>query len=88
MFQVTEAEMSRILADYGLLQRVTGTEELLRYNYQRNNPASKEVRLIIKAALEGRGPVVVKFRYEKDNSPEILEAQSAFSEHLLSRGRG
>lgn len=86
MFQVTEEEVSHILADYGLLQRLTGTEELLRYNYQRNDPASKEVRLIVKAAMEGHEPVVVKFKYETDISQEIIEAQCAFSEHLLSRG--
>lgn len=73
------------MRQFGICEEISGTEELLRYHYERDNPGSKEVRLILKAAFPDRAPVVVKFKNERDITQALIQAQSAFSEHLAAQ---
>lgn len=86
MFQVEAADVQAILRDYGISASVTALSELLRYHYEKYDPASREVRLILKAELEGHDPVVIKFLNEEDLSEALLDSQSAFSEYLRQNG--
>lgn len=86
MFEVSIDEMSGLLHQYGIAENAKDMSELLRYHYEKNDPASKEIRVIVKVMFYDRPPVVVKFLNEKDFSREVIEEQSAFSEHLRCRG--
>ena len=47
MFQVSIHDIEDILRDYGVLSKPVSFTELQRYNYEKNDAKSKEVRLII-----------------------------------------
>ncbi len=66
MFAVTKEDISRILNDFGIFLGVTAFSELQRYHYEEDDPASKEVRLIIKVELESGQAVVIRFKNESD----------------------
>lgn len=83
MFTISTADILHILCDYGINDKFINTEELLRYNYP---DESREVRVIIKCSFETRTPVVVKFKWENDVTAGLIEAQTAFSEHLARNG--
>lgn len=86
MFAPEKADIAEVLAWFGINDTVSDTEELLRYHYERDDPDTKEVRLIVKVMFSNRAPVVVKFKNEKGVTLEMLQAQTAFSEHLAARG--
>lgn len=86
MFTADREDVAAILRQFGICEAVSHTEELLRYHYERDNPDSKQVRLILKVSFQDHGPVVVKFKNEQNVTREVLEAQTGFSEHLASRG--
>lgn len=86
MFEVNFDEINYLLHEYGIAENANNYSELLRYHYEKNNPNSKEVRLINKAMFSDCLPVVIKFLNEKRFSRELIEEQSEFSEHLRCRG--
>jgi Ser/Thr protein kinase RdoA (MazF antagonist) len=86
MFQVSQGEIQSILNRFGVTEPLTQWEELLNYHYEKHDPASKEVRVIGKCSFADRPPLVLKFKQEHDVTPELLNAQITFSEHLGQSG--
>ena len=83
MFSADTHDLQHILADFGIKNTVSGTEELLRYDYSEE---SREVRVIYRCDFADRAPVIVKFKWENDVTAALIEAQSRFSEHLAENG--
>ncbi len=86
MFNVDEKDLMLILADYGMDENIVSVSELLRYHYEKYDPNSKEVRLILKLELGDGGMVVVKFKNEVGVTKETMEQQSVFSSILEANG--
>lgn len=86
MLTISKAEISAILSEFAICGQLLQTQELLRYNYDSDKQDSKRVRLIVKVSFQDRPPVVVKIKSESGVTREILESQTAFSEHLASCG--
>ncbi len=86
MFTVTKEDISLVLNDFGISSGVITFSELQRYHYEVNDPASKEVRLIIKVELENGQSVVVRFKNESDVTLEVVNAQSRFAKLLADHG--
>lgn len=85
MFTITKEDISSILEDFGIASKIAGFTELQRYHYEKDNPESKEVRLIIKANLEHGKPLVIRFKNEEDVTLDIVNAQSRFAKLLADR---
>ena len=85
-FDLDIKQAQEILRGYGLLQRVAGLTELLRYHYDEGDNPTDEVRLILRAELDDREPVVIKLLREKEYPASVMEAQAAFSEMLRRHG--
>lgn len=85
MFTITKDDISFILEDFGIDSKIIGFAELQRYHYEKDNPASKEVRLIIKVDLDNGQPFVIRFKNEKDVTLDIIHAQSRFAKLLADR---
>lgn len=86
MFNITGNDVEAILRDYGIIHGINGITELQRYNYERKDPASKEVRLIVKIALDNGAPLVMRFKNETDVTIELIESQSRFANLLKENG--
>lgn len=86
MFRITHEDLATILQDYGIEAKINNFYELQRYHYERDDPNSKEVRLIAKLELENAPPLVVRFKNEKDVTIELIESQSQFAEVLKNEG--
>ncbi len=86
MFTITENDIQRILADYGIEGACTLFCELQRYHYEKDDPASKQVRLIIRADLDNGKVLVIRFKNEDDAPIEVIESQSRFAALLYSHG--
>lgn len=86
MFTVEKEDISRILRDFGIFSEVADFSELQRYHYEKNDPASKDVRLIIRADLAGGRSVVVRFKHEPDVTLALVNAQSRFAGFLADNG--
>ncbi len=86
MFEVTCSDIQSILTDYHILSDIDHFEELQRYHYERKDPSSREVRLIIRVFLADGRSVVMRFKNEEDVSLELLESQSGFAQLLCDRG--
>ena len=86
MFTVTAGEIGAIFRDYRISDRCAGFSELQRSHYEEYDPASGEVRLIVRAVTgEGR-ELVVRFKNEADVTLELVEAQSRFAALLAENG--
>jgi len=86
MFIITPDDAARILGDFGLSSGTVGFTELQRSHYERDDPASRDVRLIVRAdAADGR-PFVIRFKHEADAPETLIEAQSRFAALLASHG--
>ena len=48
MFIITENNINTILRDYHIYAECSSFTELQRYNYEEDDPKSREVRLIVK----------------------------------------
>lgn len=72
--------------DFGLPSEAVAFTELQRYYYERHDPGSKEVRLIIKVELKNDGPVVLRFKNEEGVTAELLEKQGRFAVLLGENG--
>lgn len=86
IFTVNLQDISRIAHDFGISSSVVAFSELQRYRYEEDDPASKEVRLIVKAELNDGGAVVIRFKNESDVTLETVNAQSRFAQLLADHG--
>ena len=86
MFTIRVDDINSILQDFGIRIKCVSFSELRRYHYEKNDPASKEVRLIIKAELEDSHSLVIRFKNESDAPAETIEAQSRFAALLKAHG--
>lgn len=86
MFEVDIIQIREILKDFDIEAKVLSFAELQRYNYDKHDPQSKEVRLIIKVELNNQLPIVIRFKNEPDVTLEIIEEQSRFASLLLKNG--
>jgi len=86
MFKITCEDIASILQDYGIVGRIRNFFELQRYHYERNDPNSREVRLIVKIELEDGVPLVIRFKNEDDVTIELVESQSQFADVLKNEG--
>ena len=53
-FEMNIGQAQDILRAYGIDRRITALTELLRYHYDEGDDPTDEVRLILRADLEGR----------------------------------
>ncbi|MGI6691601.1 MAG: phosphotransferase enzyme family protein [Christensenellales bacterium] len=86
MFDVSMETVARILRDFHVPSKPVGFSELRRYHYERDDPASKEVRLIVRVALESGEAVVIRFKNEAGVSLDLINAQSRFAALLSAHG--
>lgn len=87
MFIVDQADINRILRDYGVWGKIKCFSELQRYDYEQNDYNAKNgVRLIVKAELESGLPLVIRFKNEADVTIEIVESQSCFADVMRKNG--
>ncbi|MBP1536657.1 MAG: hypothetical protein ILA17_02140, partial [Ruminococcus sp.] len=86
MLKVTLSDIQQIMNDYHITERAADFSELQRYDYDKGDESSKEVRLIIKVIFESRSPVVIRFKNENSVTEEMIEKQSRFAETLHSKG--
>lgn len=86
MFEISQSIVKGILQDYGVIAEINDIIELQRYHYEKHDPNSKEVRLIVKVILNGASPVVIRFKNENDVTLDLIEQQAQFAETLLKNG--
>lgn len=86
MFSISKMELSPILKDFGISSEIIDLSELQRYHYEEDDPASREVRLIVKADLSDGRAVVIRFKNESDVTLELVNAQSRFAQLLADHG--
>ena len=86
MLTLTTKDIDRILRDYGISGTCAELTELQRYDYEENDPAAKEVRLIVKAVLDDGRRLVVRAKKEEDAPLERIEDQSRFAAALAAHG--
>lgn len=86
MFNISNENIEYILQDYNIFAEIRSVSELQRYHYERNDPNSKEVRLIVKVDLEDASPLVIRFKNEKDITLDLIENQSQFADVLKQNG--
>lgn len=86
MFEVSIAEINTILQDYSFSSVATHFTELQRYNYQKTDPNSKQVRLIIRVYLSDSTSVVIRFKNENDVTQALMESQCQFADLLRTNG--
>jgi Ser/Thr protein kinase RdoA (MazF antagonist) len=85
-FTVTLSNINAVLNDYGFRSECRSFDELQRYYYEKYDPGSREVRLIIRADLEDGRSLVLRFKNEEDAPLDIIEAQSRFAVLLSEHG--
>lgn len=86
MFTVTEREIDPILRDFGIQADCAKLHELERYHYEKEDPSSTELRLIVKAELTDDRAVVIRLKNEKDVTLDIVNEQSRFAAALAEQG--
>lgn len=86
MFTITEHDIQSILLDYGTGAVCTAFCELQRYHYEKDDPACRQVRLIVRAELDNGTALVIRFKNEDDAPMEVIEAQSRFAALLSAKG--
>lgn len=86
MLILSSQKLTEILNDFNIFSEIVSFSELQRSNYEKYNPASKEIRLIVKAELENGNSVVVRLKNESDVTLEIVKAQSEFAKLLADHG--
>lgn len=86
MFEIKRSDVEAVLSDYGISAEIEDIIELQRYNYERCDPDSKEVRLIVKVTFADAPPVVVRFKNESDVTINLIESQCAFADTMRQNG--
>lgn len=79
MFEVSLADVNMILRDYAFSTVATHFTELQRYNYQKNDSNSKQVRLILRAYLNDGTSIVIRFKHEMGVTQGLIESQCRFA---------
>lgn len=79
-------DINEIRRDYGICSKAISFTELERYHYERNDPKSEQVRLIVKVELSDNEPIVIRFKNETDVTLEVIEKQSQFAALLGENG--
>lgn len=85
MLVVSSADIDGVLRDFGTFPEVIHISELQRYDYD-SDPASKQVRLIVRAELVSGPPLVIRFKNEADVTLEGMERQCRFADALRKNG--
>ena len=65
MFQTSSGDVKRILMDFGIRQEILSLEDLERYHYEKEDPASPYVRVIQRASLEDGSDIVIRYKWEQ-----------------------
>ena len=86
MFNITSKDIDTILHDYSISGKCIALNELQRYQYEKKDPSSKEVRLIIKVKLDNNREFVIRFKNEKNVTIDIVNDQSRFAVLLANNG--
>ena len=86
MFTITDKDIHMVLHDYEIQTESFSFTELERYYYEKEDPESRQVRLIVKVNLQDDRALVLRFKNEDDAPREIIEAQSRFAALLYSHG--
>lgn len=86
MFSITQEDIASILHDYGIVSEIDSISELQRYHYERDDPDSNEVRLIVKVVLKDASTLVMRFKNEKGVTKELIESQCLFADVLRQNG--
>lgn len=86
MFIISCEDIENILQYYGIAVKLKNFSELQRYHYERDDPNSRQVRLIVKIESEEGMPLVIRFKNEKDVTIELIESQCRFAEALKNKG--
>ena len=86
MLSISISDISRILYDFQISENAVSFSEMQRYDYEKGDQKSKNVRLIIKVMFDAHPPVVMRFKNEDDVTLESVEAQSRFAALLLENG--
>ena len=86
MFTINESDINAIFQNYGIHAGCSSFKELQRYYYEKDDPESRQVRLIIRADLTDGRSFVLRFKNEDDAPQEIIEEQSRFAALLYERG--
>ena len=86
MFTITKRDIDIILHDYGFQSECQTFAELQRYYYEKDDPESRQVRLIIRADLVDGRSLVLRFKNEDDAPQDTIEAQSRFAVLLYEHG--
>ena len=86
MFTIEDKDIRTVLHDYGIQAEAFSFAELERYHYEKEDPESRQVRLIVKVSLRNDHSLVLRFKNEDDAPQEVMEAQSRFAALLHSHG--
>lgn len=86
MFNVTIQDIDIILRDFGVSGKCLDFNELQRYHYEKYDPSSTEVRLIVKTVLDNGYEFVIRFKNEEDVTFDIIHEQSCFAALLAENG--
>lgn len=86
MFELFLPDAAQILRDFGVGAKAAALAELQRYHYEREDPSSKEVRLIAKVETVGGPTLVLRLKNEADAPRQLIEAQCRFAQTLRDNG--
>ncbi|MBR4781443.1 MAG: phosphotransferase [Lachnospiraceae bacterium] len=86
MFTITKNDINSILRDYRINAECSSLTELQRYYYEKEDPTSKQVRVIVRVDLVDGRSLVVRFKNEDDAPQDVIEAQSRFAVLLYEHG--
>ncbi len=86
MFIITTKDIDTILHDFSISGKCVSFNELQRYHYEKENPSSKKVRLIVKVKLDNNRECVIRFKNEKNVTIDIVNDQSRFAVLLANNG--
>ena len=86
MFTLTDKDIENVIHDFGIAAALVSFKEIERYNYEEDDPDTKQVRLIVKAVLDDGSAPVLRFKNEDDAPQKVIEAQSRFAVLLHENG--
>lgn len=86
MFTIERRDVETVLRDYGIAAEIREITELQRYHYERYDPESREVRLIVKVSLDAAPPLVLRFKNENDVTLALMESQCRFAAAMGQNG--
>jgi len=86
VFTVCESDIRVVLSDFGIETGPLLIQELQRSHYEKNDPTTREVRLIVKVDIGNGRSFVIRFKNETNAPIETIEAQSRFAALLYAQG--